>query len=355
MTTSVLSIAISGITPADQGAMAEAARRWDSIAKPIGGLGLLEEAVIRAAGVQGTADVSLDRKALAVFCADNGVTEEGVTQTGPEVTASVAASMAWGEACVCRMAWTAGAQVFPVDIGIAHPVEEGGLLRRHVTRGTRSIAKGPAMTRDEAVAAVVTGITLAEELKGRGYRLLAAGEMGIGNTTTAAAVTAVLLGRQVEEVTGRGAGLSDEGLERKIAVIRRAIEVNAPDPRDPLDVLSKVGGLDIAGMAGFYLGAALHHVPVVLDGAISSAAALLAVRLCPDAAKALIASHRSAEPSSGLLLDALGLRPIVSADLKLGEGTGAVTIMPMLDMAMSIYRDMATFQGLGIPPYRRQS
>ena len=205
------------------------------------------------------------------------------------------------------------------------------------------------------VAAVVTGITLAEELKGRGYRLLAAGEMGIGNTTTAAAVTAVLLGRRVEEVTGRGAGLSDEGLERKIAVIRRAIEVNAPDPRDPLDVLSKVGGLDIAGMAGFYLGAALHHVPVVLDGAISAAAALLAVRLCPDAAKALIASHRSAEPSSGLLLDALGLRPIVSADLKLGEGTGAVTIMPMLDMAMSIYRDMATFQGLGIPPYRRQS
>ena len=355
MTTSVLSIAISGITPADQGAMAEAARRWDSIAKPIGGLGLLEEAVIRAAGVQGTADVSLDRKALAVFCADNGVTEEGVTQTGPEVTASVAASMAWGEACVCRMAWTAGAQVFPVDIGIAHPVEEGGLLRRHVTRGTRSIAKGPTMTRDEAVAAVVTGITLAEELKGRGYRLLAAGEMGIGNTTTAAAVTAVLLGRRVEEVTGRGAGLSDEGLERKIAVIRRAIEVNAPDPRDPLDVLSKVGGLDIAGMAGFYLGAALHHVPVVLDGAISAAAALLAVRLCPDAAKSLIASHRSAEPSSGLLLDALGLRPIVSADLKLGEGTGAVTIMPMLDMAMSIYRDMATFQGLGIPPYRRQS
>ena len=184
---------------------------------------------------------------------------------------------------------------------------------------------------------------------------MAVGEMGIGNTTTAAAVTAVLLGRQVEEVTGRGAGLSDEGLERKIAVIRRAIEVNAPDPRDPLDVLSKVGGLDIAGMAGFYLGAALHHVPVVLDGAISAAAALLAVRLCPDAAKALIASHRSAEPSSGLLLDALGLRPIVSADLKLGEGTGAVTIMPMLDMAMSIYRDMATFQGLGIPPYRRQS
>lgn len=202
MTTSVLSIA----TPASRRRIRGLWRRRpprDSIAKPIGGLGLLEEAVIRAAGVQGTADVSLDRKALAVFCAGNGVTGEGVTQTGPEVTASVAASMAGGGLCLPR-AWTAGAQVFPVDIGIAHPVEEGGLLRRHVTRGTRSIAKGPAMTRDEAVAAVVTGITLAEELKGRGYRLLAAGEMGIGNTTTAAAVTAVLLGRQVEEVTGPG-------------------------------------------------------------------------------------------------------------------------------------------------------
>ena len=346
---------IREITAADAEAASLAKARWDSVAKPLNSLGVLEQDLIRIAGIHKTPRFSIGKKAIVVMCADNGVVAEGVTQTGQEVTAIVAEHMGERTSCVCRMAAQAGADVIPVDIGIAHPVEEGGLLRRHVTRGTRSIAKGPAMTRDEAVAAVVTGITLAEELKGRGYRLLAAGEMGIGNTTTAAAVTAVLLGRRVEEVTGRGAGLSDEGLERKIAVIRRAIEVNAPDPRDPLDVLSKVGGLDIAGMAGFYLGAALHHVPVVLDGAISAAAALLAVRLCPDAAKALIASHRSAEPSSGLLLDALGLRPIVSADLKLGEGTGAVTIMPMLDMAMSIYRDMATFQGLGIPPYRRQS
>lgn len=350
MTTNALSIAISGITPADRRAMAEASRRWNAIAKPLGSLGLLEQAVIRAAGVQGTADVNLDRKALAVFCSDNGVVEERVTQVGQEVTAVMAASMAWGEASVCRMAWTAGAQVFPVDIGIVRPVEEGGLLRRHVARGTRSIAKGPAMTRDETMSALITGITLAEELKGRGFRLLAAGELGVGNGITASAVSAVLLGRPVEEVTGGGYGVSAESWAHRAEVIRQAIQVNRPDPTDPLDVLSKLGGLDLAGMAGFYLGAALYSLPVLLDGAVSATAALVAVRLCPDAAKALIASHRSAEASSALLLKELGLEPMVAAGLSLGEGTGAVAVMPMLDMAMSVYRDMATFQDLGLHP-----
>ena len=351
MTTSVLSIAISGITPADQGAMAEAARRWDSIAKPIGGLGLLEEAVIRAAGVQGTADVSLDRKALAVFCADNGVTEEGVTQTGPEVTASVAASMAWGEACVCRMAWTAGAQVFPVDIGIAHPVEEGGLLRRHVTRGTRSIAKGPAMTRDEAVAAVVTGITLAEELKGRGYRLLAAGEMGIGNTTTSAAVAAVLIRADARSLVGRGAGLSDASLARKRDVVERAIDANSPDPADPIDVLSKVGGFDIAAMCGFCLGAAASKAPALLDGVISCAAALCAARLCPNALGYLVGTHASSEPASQELLRELGIKAPLDAGMHLGEGAGAMAYLPLLDSALRVYRDGKTFTATGMAAY----
>lgn len=343
MTTSVLSIAISGITPADQGAMAEAARRWDSIAKPIGGLGLLEEAVIRAAGVQGTADVSLDRKALAVFCADNGVTEEGVTQIGPEVTASVAASMAWGEACVCRMAWTAGAQVFPVDIGIAHPVEEGGLLRRHVTRGTRSIAKGPAMTRDEAVAAVVTGITLAEELKGRGYRLLAAGEMGIGNTTTAAAVLAVLLDADPEEVTGRGGGLLPEDFRRKKEVIRQAIRCNRPRREDVLDVLAKVGGFDLAAMCGAFLGGAASSRPVVLDGFPSAVAALCAFRLCPAVRSYLVPSHASYEVGFRRAMAALELRPLLLLDMRLGEGSGCPLAFSLLEAACAVGRDMATF------------
>ena len=345
---------LSRITRPDETARTAAHAHWASLAKPLGGLGRLETMLEDAAALTGTAELVFSRRAVLVLCADNGVVAQGVSQTDLSVTRAVAENLAARRTSVCQMAKTARCEVVPVDLGMAgEPVP--GVQNCRIAAGTADFTTGPAMTRQQAVDAIAAGMGLVRAQKAAGVQLLATGEMGIGNTTTAAAVTAVLLGRRVEEVTGRGAGLSDEGLERKIAVIRRAIEVNAPDPRDPLDVLSKVGGLDIAGMAGFYLGAALHHVPVVLDGAISAAAALLAVRLCPDAAKALIASHRSAEPSSGLLLDALGLRPIVSADLKLGEGTGAVTIMPMLDMAMSIYRDMATFQGLGIPPYRRQS
>lgn len=355
MSLTTLKEVIEHITPADQEAMTLAQRHWDSVAKPLGSLGLLEEAIVRAAGAAGTADVNWAHKAVAVFCADNGVVAEGVTQTGQEVTASVAASMARGEACVCRMAWSAGAEVFPVDIGLARSIEEDGILRRHVLRGTRSIAKGPAMTRGDAVSAIMTGVWLAQELVGRGFGLLAAGEMGIGNTTTASAVTAVLLDLPVEEVTGRGAGLSTQALAHKIEIIKTAIQVNKPNPDDPVEVLAKVGGLDIAGMAGFYLGCALEGVPVVLDGAISCAAALAAARICPNAVKSMIASHRSAEPCGSLLLDTLGLKPFITADMRLGEGTGAVAAMPMLDMALSIYRGMSTFGDMGIEPYQPQN
>ena len=353
MTTSVLSIAISGITPADQGAMAEAARRWDSIAKPIGGLGLLEEAVIRAAGVQGTADVSLDRKALAVFCADNGVTEEGVTQTGQEVTAIVTGNMSTGDTSVCRMARVAGAEVLPVDVGmLAHEAVPGLRDRVVMEGGTRNMTRGPAMDRSAGEAALRAGLETAEELADRGIQLLAAGEMGIGNTTTTAVVAAALLGRSPEETVGRGAGLSDEGLVRKRRAVAAALAVNRPDPADPMDVLCKVGGLDIAAMTGFYLGCAFRKLPVLLDGAISCAAALCAVRLCPQAEKSLLASHRPAEPCGRLLLEALGLEPVLDAGLRLGEGTGAVAAMPLLDMALSVYGEMHTFDGLGIPAYR---
>ncbi len=345
---------ISAISPADRAAMARARARWDAVAKPLGSLGLLEDAVVRAAGVLGSEHVRWGKKAVAVFCADNGVVAEGVTQTGQEVTAAVAAAMARGESCVCRMARVAGAQVFPVDMGMAAPVEVSGILRRSVRRRTGDIARGPAMGRGEAVSALLAGAELAGELARQGFGLLAAGEMGIGNTTTAAAVAAVLLGLPPERAAGRGAGLSDAALEHKIEVIRRAIARNEPDPADPLDVLAKVGGLDIAGMAGFYLGAAANGVPVLLDGAISCAAALLCVRLCPDAEKAMIASHRPAEPCGALLLEALGLRPILDAGLRLGEGTGAVAAMPALDMALAVYQGMSTFQELGIAPYTPQ-
>ena len=313
---------LDGITPPDGAAMEAARRHWDAIAKPLHGLGRLEDMVVRIAGAVETPEVRLDRKGVAVFCADNGVVAEGVTQTGQEVTLAVARSMAAGQSSVCRMARVAGAEVLPVDVGmLAHEAIPGLRARVVMEGGTRNMTKGPAMDRAAGEAALRAGMETAEELAGRGMQLLAAGEMGIGNTTTTAAVAA-------------------------------ALAVNQPDPTDPMDVLCKVGGLDIAAMTGFYLGCAFQKLPVLLDGAISCAAALCAVRLCPWAEKSLLASHRPAEPCGQLLLDALGLEPVLDAGLRLGEGTGAAAAMPLLDMALSVYGEMHTFGGLGIPAYR---
>ena len=344
---------IAGITPADTAAMERAKARWDSIAKPLGSLGALEEAVIRIAGMTGSADVDISRRAVVVMCADNGVVAQGVTQTGQEVTLAVARSMAAGRSSVCRMARVAGAEVLPVDVGmLAHEAVPGLRDRVVMEGGTRNMTRGPAMDRSAGEAALRAGLETAEELADRGIQLLAAGEMGIGNTTTTAVVAAALLGRSPEETVGRGAGLSDEGLVRKRRAVAAALAVNRPDPADPMDVLCKVGGLDIAAMTGFYLGCAFRKLPVLLDGAISCAAALCAVRLCPQAEKSLLASHRPAEPCGRLLLEALGLEPVLDAGLRLGEGTGAVAAMPLLDMALSVYGEMHTFDGLGIPAYR---
>lgn len=343
----------SAITPADRAAMEAAQARWDSIAKPLHGLGRLEDLLVRAAGAVGSAELDFSRKGVAVFCADNGVVAQGVTQTGQEVTFSVARTMGEGRSSVCRMAQTAGAEVFPVDVGMAsHPPAPGLLSRVVMEGGTWDMTQGPAMTRAGAEEALGVGFDLAGELSQNGFQLLAAGEMGIGNTTTTAAVACALLGRSPEETVGRGAGLSDQGLERKRLAVRRALEVNRPDPADPVDVLYKVGGLDIAAMAGFYLGCAARKVPVILDGAISAAAALAAVRMCPEAGKTLLPSHRPSEPCGRMLLEALELEPILDGGFHLGEGTGAVALMPLLDMALAVYRDMATFGGMGIGAYR---
>ena len=334
-----LSALLNRIAPADQAAMAAARIRWDSVAKPLGSLGILEDHIVRIAGAQGTPDVSLARKAVVAMCADNGVVAQGVTQTGQEVTAIVAENMARGASSVCRMARIAGADVVPVDIGVARPVSGHRLLQRNIRRGTANMARGPAMTREEATQAVLTGLELARELAGRGYTLLATGEMGIGNTTTASAVASVLLDRPPAEVTGRGAGLSDEGLSR-------------PDPADPLDVLAKVGGLDLAGLAGVFLGGAVCRVPVLVDGFISAVAALIARRICPDAAGYLLGSHASAEPAGRMVMEALELKPFLYAGMRLGEGTGAVAVMPLLDMGLAVYREMSTFDEIEIEAYQ---
>ena len=339
----------SRIAAADQGAADRAKARWNSIAKPIGSLGLLEDAVISIAALTGSEHVDIKKRAVIVMCADNGVVHNGVTQTGQDITALVAGNIQKGDASVCRMAKVAHADVLAVDIGMAGRAH--GVMDRHVANGTMDMTIGPAMTRIQAEQALKTGVELVREHHKKGYGIIATGEMGIGNTTTSSAMASVLLGRAPGEVTGRGAGLSDDGLIRKLHAIERAIAVNRPDKNDPMDVLTKLGGFDIAGMAGIFIGGALYRVPVLVDGFISAVAALTAARLCANSRVCMIASHVSAEPASMLALNALGLKPMISAGMRLGEGTGAVAALPLIDMALAVYDDMSTFYGIGMQPY----
>ena len=349
---SILEETFAAIVPADRAAMDAAWQRWDSIAKPLRSLGLLEEAVVRIAGMTGAPAVKLGRRAVIAMCADNGVVAQGVTQTGQEVTAIVTENMSTGDTSVCRMAAAAGAEVIPVDIGVARPVAGERIRQYNVRRGTADMTQGPAMTREEAVQAVETGIELVRELKDKGYGLIGTGEMGIGNTTTSSALASVFLNRPPEQVTGRGAGLSSAGLERKIKAIETAIQVNKPNPADPLDVLSKVGGLDLAGLCGVFLGGAACRIPVLVDGFISSAAALTAARLCPNAVDYMLGSHASNEPAGRMVLEDLGLKPFLYANMCLGEGTGAAAVMPLLDMALAVYDGMTTFADEQIEAYQ---
>ena len=339
------------IAPIDDEAVAKCCAHWDGLAKPIGSLGLLEKAVVKIAGLTGNINVRLDQRAVLVLCADNGVLTEGVAQSGPEITGLVTGGVAHGHAAVCQMSRVAKAKVVTVDMGIFETIDAPNLLDRRIAPGTGNIAVGPAMTREQALQAIQTGIELVRQQKEAGCSILATGEVGIGNTTTSSAVLAVLLGQKVADVTGRGAGLSDEGLTRKIAAIERAIACNKPDPEDALDVLMKLGGFDIAGMAGIFIGGAIYRLPVIIDGLISAVSALVASRLCPAGQCAMLASHVSAEPAAHLALAALNLKPLITAGMRLGEGTGAVCALPLLDMALSVYQSMATFSDIGIETY----
>lgn len=341
---------IRKIRPVDVAAMAAAKQHWDGLGKPLGSLGRLEKALIQIAGIQRTGDVHIDRKALVIMCADNGVVQEGVTQCGQEVTATVAENFLDEKSCVAIMCRRAGTKICPVDIGMA--VDTPRVEKRKIAYGTKNMAKEPAMTREQAVAAIEVGIAKAEELHAQGYEMLATGEMGIGNTTTSSAMTAVYLGLDVETVTGRGAGLSSHGLQRKINAIKQAIAVNQPDPEDPLDVLAKVGGLDIAGMCGLFLGGAAQQMPVVMDGFISQVAALTAVRLVPECADYILASHVSEEPGANILLKALEKDAFLTCGMRLGEGSGAVALFPILDFASDIYHKMSTFVQADIVEYQ---
>ena len=339
---------IEQIHPLSKEAMDRAKAHWDGIAKPLHSLGKLEDVLIQIAGITGKEEISIEKRALLTFCADNGVVEENVTQSGQEVTATVAENFLQEKATAAILCRGAHADLFPIDIGMARDTK---VPRYKVAYGTKNMAKGPAMTRQEAVQAIETGIRIVRELKEKGYQILATGEMGIGNTTTSSALAAVFLGIPVETVTGRGAGLSTSGLTKKISAIHQAIQVNQPDPADGIDVLAKVGGFDLAGMAGLFLGGAAEGIPVVIDGIISEAAALAAYVICPNCVNYMIASHLSKEPAAQMILSKLGLDAMLDCEMHLGEGTGALTLFPILDLACVVYNSMSTFEEASIEQY----
>ena len=338
------------IEPPDEAARNAARAKWNAVAKPIASLGALETMVEQIAALVGTPDVHIDKRAVVVLCADNGVVAQGVSQSGPEITTLIAGSVARGTSSVCKMAHTAHIDAFSVDMGMCEPSPEPEVINRSIARGTGDISQGPAMSRNQALQALLTGIELVGAFKTRGYQILATGEMGIGNTTTSSAMTAAFFGLSADEVTGRGAGLSDAGLARKRAAIARALRVNAPAAHDPVDVLAKLGGFDIAGLAGMFIGGAVHRVPIVVDGFISTLAAYVAWRIAPACRCAMIPSHISTEPATRLLLEALQLEPIIHAGMHLGEGTGAVCLIPLLDATLALYNG-TTFEQTGMEAY----
>ncbi|MBQ4452580.1 MAG: nicotinate-nucleotide--dimethylbenzimidazole phosphoribosyltransferase [Clostridia bacterium] len=338
----------------DTAAMKAAKARWDAVAKPLDSLGLLEDVIIRTAGIQGTPDVQLKPRCGLVFCADHGIVKQGVSQTDQSVTALVARAIAEGTSNVNIMAAVSDTPVYAVDVGMVTDVDEPGLIRKKTLYGTHDMSTGLAMTRDDAIFAIQAGIDTVCEMSEKGIKLIAIGEMGIGNTSATAAISCALLGMSVADAVDRGAGLSDEGLVRKRRAVQSALNVNRPDANDPTDVLSKVGGLEICAMAGACLGGMSCSVPIIIDGVIAEAAALAAYRLCPACREYMFASHIGKELPAELILEELDLKPLICAELALGEGTGAVAVLPLFDMAQKVYAGVHTFDGLGMTAYREK-
>ena len=340
------------IQPADQDVIRLSEERWMKVGKPLFSLGKLEQQITRIAGIKRIACYELKKKALVAMCADNGVVAEGVTQTGQEVTAIVAENFSRHETSACLMAEVAGVDIYPVDIGMITDVKNVTRKNEKTAYGTKNFAKEPAMTREQLWQAIETGIRIAGEKKQEGYDILLTGEMGIGNTTTSSVVASVLLNRDPAVMTGKGAGLDDDGLKRKIHVIEDAIGRYNLRQADVLTVMASVGGYDIAGLCGLCIGGALYHIPVVLDGFISGVAALCAVHLIPAVADYLIPSHVSKEPAAHYVLDELGLSPLITCDMCLGEGSGAVAVIPLLEMGLKVYGDMGTFEDIKVEQYK---
>jgi nicotinate-nucleotide--dimethylbenzimidazole phosphoribosyltransferase len=351
-----LEATIAAVRPLDEGAMATARAHLDGLTKPRGSLGRLEELAIKLAGITGEPAPALEPRRIVIVAADHGIAHRGVSAYPPEVTGQMMDNFLAGGAAINALARWAGASVVVVDAGVATPFARSAtdgptnarLVSSPIRAGTGDISVGPAMTRQQAIRSVELGLRVAADLAREGTGVMGVGEMGIGNTTSASAITAALTGRAVRTVTGRGTGVDDRQLAAKVDLIDRAITANRPDTADPIGVLAGVGGLEIGTLVGIILGSAAAGIPVVLDGFITGSAALIAAALCPAVRPRLIAAHRSPEPGHEVILHSLGLSPILDLDLRLGEGTGAALAIGLLDAACNVRDGMATFDSAGV-------
>ncbi|REK76621.1 nicotinate-nucleotide--dimethylbenzimidazole phosphoribosyltransferase [Paenibacillus paeoniae] len=339
---------IESIPPYDEDAAHRAELHSDQLTKPPGSLGKLEAIGAQLAGATGELWPDLSKRAVIVMAGDHGVCEEGISAFPQAVTPQMVLNFLNGGAAVNVLARQAGAEVVCVDIGVAAELKHENLVSRKVVWGTRNMAKEAAMTRSETVEAIMAGIAITAEQAATGTRLFATGEMGIGNTTASAAITSVLANLSPELTVGRGTGINDSVLVHKTEVVKRAIELNQPNPGDPIDVLAKVGGAEIAGLVGVIIGAAANRCPVVIDGYISTTAALVASRLAPRTVSYMLASHLSHEQGHSKLMEAIGLSPLIHLEMRLGEGTGAVLAFHLLDASLRLMQEMATFDSAGI-------
>lgn len=344
-----LAAVVDAVGLTDPAAEVAAWRRLDSLTKPPRSLGRLEEIAARVARVQSTDRPSVSRKAIILAAADHGVVAEGISAYPQDVTWQMVANFAAGGAAINALGRSVGCDVVVYDVGVARDISDmQGIEHRKIAYGTDNMALGPAMTREECARAVLTGVEAARELAQRGYSLIGTGEMGIGNTTAASALTAAFASAEVEAVVGRGTGIDDDALSHKVEVVRRALQVNHVDELDALGIIAAVGGLEIAMLAGVMLGAAEESVCVVSDGFISGAAALCAVALCPAVRDYIFPSHMSVEPGHAVVLNALELEPVLDLDLRLGEGTGAALSFALIDASCHMISDMATFAEAGV-------
>lgn len=343
-----LQAAVSAIRPLDEQAMAKARNRINDLTKPQGSLGRMEDLAIQLAGIRGDLFPCGAAKRVVVMAADHGITAEGISAYPPEVTAQMVANFTGGGAAINVLARQAGIEVKVIDVGVSIDTALPGVKRVRIKAGTENFRRGPAMSRGEALQAIRAGIDCAEEAAGEGIMVLATGEMGIGNTTASSAVMAALTGYDTALVVGRGTGLDDQKLRHKEKIVAEALAMHRPDPADPLGVLSLVGGLEIAALTGLIIGGSRLRLPLVIDGFISGTAALAAVKINPLARHYLVPSHLSAEAGHALLMDYLGLKPYINMGMRLGEGTGAVLGMHLVEAAARITLEMATFSGAGV-------